>query len=310
MTNLKNLTFLRFFAIGFLLLICLSCEKDEKEFYPELIFPLDTYYVSQGTDLRVNIQQGNGIYDIIAADTSILDFETEEQSWPAGAITITGLKKGRTTLSISDIRNNKSVELTVHVVDPYLMLNIGSPIPLYKWVEGFNPEPEDVLEVRSEIEKHQIIEPQSILILKSGANSEYMLFKDIDHLERAQVTSDGSFEFSLSETPELTLTDKKTGKQEKLSLFFYTDDPPHLLARFLNLPGKIDKKLMASTRLVKLSTSPSESVDDRFLYYQDVSEQIKTKHTKVQTAQLYQDATIMKNFQDYGIKIGMNILVP
>lgn len=305
-----QLTLSKIILVISVILTAISCEKDEKEFYPELVFPLDTYYVSQGTDLRVNIQQGNGIYNIIAADTSILNFEAEEQSWPAGAITITGIKKGRATLQVSDIRNNQSVELTVHVVDPYLMLNIGSPIPLYTWVDGFTPGSQDDLEVRSAIQKCQIIDPQSVLILKSGAKSEYMLFKDIDHLQRSQVISEGSFEFSLSQTPTLTLTNKNTGKQDKLTLFFYTDNPPNLLAHFLNLPGKFDKKVMASTGLVKLSTSPIVPVDDRFLYYQDVSEQIKTKHTNVQTAQLYQDATIMKNFQDYGIKIDMDILVP
>lgn len=310
MTNLQHLIFSRFIAISCIILICLSCKKDEKEYYPELVFPVDTYYVSQGADLRVYIQQGNGVYDITTADADILEFKKDEQFWPAGAITIKGLKKGSTTLTVNDIGNNKSVALTVYVVDPFLMLQIGSPIPQFKWKEGVIQNEDKANEIRNEILKFNNFEPQNILILKSGTSTEYLLFKDINHIQPSHAIGEGSFVFStnLSSEPLLTLTDKQTKKQKKLPLYFYQNRAPDLLFNFLNFPSKSVRELTASTGAVKLSTSVVEPIENKFLYFQDISAQIKDKYPEVDTAELYQDVTIIKDFHNQGVKIGPGIL--
>ncbi|SJN19041.1 hypothetical protein [Sphingobacterium sp. JB170] len=295
------------------ILTAISCEKDEKEFYPELVFPLDTYYVSQGTDLRVYIQQGNGAYELNAADANILAFDKDEQSWPAGAITISGLKKGSTTLTVNDIRNKKNVTLNIHVVDPYLITQIGSPTPLFKWKEGVIQNQDKANEIRNDINKYKVFEPQNILVFKTGTSSEYMLFQDTEHIDRSQVISEGSFEFSatLATEPMLILTDKHTKKQEKLPLYFYQQNTPKLLLNFLNLANRANSELTAASgEGVQLNTSPVESLEGKFFYFKDISAQIKAKHPEAEIAQVYQDVKIMEHFHDYGIEIGSGILAP
>ncbi len=313
MTNLKKITFARFFTIAFLLFICISCEKEEKEYYPELVFPLDTYYVSEGTDLHVYIQQGNGAYQLTATDTDILAFDKDEQSWPAGLITITGLKKGSTTLTVNDMRNKKTVALQIHVVDPYIITQIGSPTPLFNWKEGAIQNEDKANEIREDINTYKVFESQNILVLKSGTSPEYLLFKDALHIDSSQVISEGTFEFSetLAEDPMLILTDKHTKKQEELPLYFYQERAPKLLSNFLNLASKNKSKLMASSGGdIRLSTSPVESLEGKFFYFRDISTPLKAKYPEIEIAQVYQDIEIMENFQNIGIKIGSGILAP
>ena len=113
----------------FITLFILSCKKDTPIEIKDLAFPADTYYVPLGGEIFISINQGNNRYKLDVTNDALIESETFVDAEPANArIYVSGLKKGSTELTVTDKVSQQKKTLTIHVVDPFLVMKVSEAV--------------------------------------------------------------------------------------------------------------------------------------------------------------------------------------
>lgn len=201
-TRLLLLCFL--FSLSFI-----SCEKDKSEI-ADLEFYSETYYLSEGESMSIPIINGNHQYSLNISDESLLNSIINNEGWPAGEIEITGLKKGTVKLSVTDQICLQTVQLTVHIVDPFIAMELQD----YGLIVDKATDYEEYKAIKDEIDNWIDIEHGSILILQAGNGHKYSIFKTRKDLSKGIVDKSGTYglSFNYGGPNRLNLKDAESGK--------------------------------------------------------------------------------------------------
>src|SRR5690606_34235350 len=285
-----------------------ACKKEDRRKISDLTFPSDTYYVSEGSELFLYINQGNQKYEVEVADESLIDTRVDASLWPAGGIHVTGLKKGSTQLTVTDQVTGQQVTLAVHVVDPYLVIGLGSQVPAMK-ASAQMPE-EARKKIRDEVSAHGTMRLAEIMILHRNDDRQFFVFETQTALHEGQVKDSGSYELSLNEEgeQELTLHYDDGVRTSKFDLVFQSPNSRDVLKSFAGTMAnsrKFSGVKFSSTEI--FADSPIENFENNFLLKVDLTNEFKTRYPEVEFVWLTQQAELWPNFQDDG-KIGDGVL--
>lgn len=316
--NLYSMTPYRYLLFFFIIATLYSCKKEERREIADLTFPSDTYYVSEGSEFFLYIMQGNQSYQVAVADESIIETRVEESFWPAGAVYVTGLKKGNTELTVKDMVTGQKATLMIHVVDPYLLLRMGSLRPV---INAPAPLPEATnQQIWDEAMVYGAVELGPIVILHRNATQQFFTFETEKDLHDGKIKYSGTYELSFIEggDQELILHYADDEKTSAFSLLVESQYAKDVLTSFsgdTEGSGKSSSIKFASSSSIKpiifnpdlLAESPIENFDGYFQLIIDLTTDFKSKYPEVESVWLAQQAQLWLEYPSYG-KIGDGVL--
>lgn len=304
-----HIRYLLFIFIG---LILHSCKKDDPREVYDLTFPSDTYYVSEGNEIFLYINQGNQKYQLETADGSVIETRLDDSLWPAGGIYVTGLKKGDAKLTVKDMVTGQQTTLNIHVVDPYLLFRMSSLVPVIK----VPPQMPEITrnKIRDEAKTYGTLQLDQIIILHRNATRQFFIFENKEDLHNGKIEHSGTYELYFSEggKQQLTLYYADNEKTTSVSLLAESRYAREVLSAF---SGNMEAS--AQSTGIKLASlvgnpdlqaeSPAEYFDQYFLLKSDLTASFKSNYPDVEFVWLTQQAQLWPDFQNYG-KIGDGIL--
>lgn len=298
----------RYLLFTFIVATLFACKKEERREITDLTFTSDTYYVSEGTELFLYINQGNQKYQVEVADKSLVETRVDETLWPAGGIYVSGLKKGDTKVIVKDLVTGQQAELTIHVVDPYLVLEIGSLHPVIK-VDPQTPQP-IYQQILDEVKTYETRELNPLVILYRNAAQEFFTFEKEKDLQEGNYKHSGTYELSYKEGGEQVLK-LHYAEEEETSTFSLLAESPYAKNALSSFAGNVvDSRKHSAIKLATsdlIATSPIEHYEDYFLLNIELTSTFQTKYPQLESAWLTQQARLVFNYQDYA-KIGDGIL--
>ena len=296
----------RFLILCFLALSFLACKKDKPAEIADLVFPSDTYYVSNGSELQLDVQQGNNQYQLTVDDVSIIQVQADDSVWPAGRLFVKGVNKGSTVLRVKDEVTGMEIPLKIHVVDPFLFLRLSTPVPALKVAPQVSEETRNI--IREEAKKFADFDLDDILILNRNAEQRFFVFEKGKEILESTVKQSGTYELVFDNEGEQRLTLNFDGGDTPLILGVRTNSL--WSAQKLNeFAGTNQVEQAAAKRMGDIrAESPVEYFDRYFLTYKDLTPHFQAAYQDVETIELYQQIEIWPDFQNYGLKIGDNIL--
>ncbi|UQA75493.1 hypothetical protein K2F45_00320 [Sphingobacterium siyangense] len=185
---------LRNFGMALIAIIFVSsCKKEKQPETQDLKFQLESYYVTSGNEISIDIQTGNNRYSIQSPDDNNFVVDINEDAWPSGNIHIKGLNKGHSTLIIRDEITGQKKELNIHVVAPYLTMRA---IGLISGVLGA-PYGKDNA-IRKEVKEGaaynvDFFGKDELLVLQGG---NFLVFGNENDLANGEVLTSGSYRIS------------------------------------------------------------------------------------------------------------------
>ncbi|HWK58837.1 MAG TPA: hypothetical protein VNQ80_15945 [Parapedobacter sp.] len=299
----------------FLGLLALSCSKKEQPAeIADLVFPSDTYYVGAGSQTSLYIMQGNKRYQLLAGDETIIEAVADGTPWPAGQLTVKGLKKGSSVLSVTDEITGKEVSLTIHVVDPFLVSRLGHAVPAVK----FDPlVPEATRKtIREEVKTFADFDLDDILVLHRNKEQRFFVFGKVDFekgekLSESALKQSGTYELVFSTDGEQQLTLHFDGEGNSLSLGVYANSAwaKNTLQEFSS--GKQSSPAMAEKRMSAIhAETPIDYFDRHIKVFKDLTFHINAAYPdiEIESAALYQEVELWPDFQNYGLSLDDGIL--
>ena len=290
-----------------LLLTFNSCQKEDTEYYEDLKFSKETYFVPLGHELHVNIQRGNGDYEVIAADEALFEWGFSKDNYYPGYFKFNGKKIGTTTLTVADKKNSAKVNLTIHVVDPFQFFQVLEIMPQVK-IKA-NASSSKLEEIRQEILKYRNFEKQQVILLKANAKRDYYIFKDDKSISVDQILENGLFQINLfTDYGPSGLTMKKEGASNSQHFQFYF--PGNEVSDYLKViipKSAQNQELKASNRNYIAETQVISS--DYFHIYNDVTSEIAKKYPEVESASVFHFIHILFRIQESTSTIDQNLLI-
>lgn len=298
----------RYLLFFFIIATLYSCKKEERREITDLTFPSDTYYVSEGSELFLYINQGNQKYQVEVADESLIEVRVDETLWPAGGVYVTGLKKGDTEITVKDMVTSQQVSLTIHVVDPYLLLEIGPLHPVIQTPAEFPQASRQ--QIWDEAMAYETLELSPIVILHRNATLQFFTFDTEKDLQDGKVKYSGTYELSYMEGGEQELT-LHYADEEKASTFSLLAESPYAKSVLTSFAGNpVDSRRTSVNKLASSdlqATSPIEDFKEYFLLNMDLTSDFKTQYPDVESVWLTQQARLWFNYPSHGM-IGDGIL--
>lgn len=286
-------------------LTLLSCNKNKHVELFDLQLSNDTYYVSEGDQIHIRINQGNKKYQVIADNNTIINAVSDPNWDIAGQIVVSGLKKGTTKLQIKDEVSGNEVPVTVHVVDPFIVLKSGGPVPGVK-AAPLTPT-ETIQAIRSEVLTYNVFDKGDLIILSRNMEHQFMVFSDAEAMKNADVKRSGTYSFHSNQNDELMITLKFKEEEKTVSLSLLLNSP--FVKKSIDSFRSTDPTLKsASTPVSRLETKPFEYFDEYFTLIQDKTDTFTTTHNTVESVQLFEQMHLWYDFHNYGLKIGNGLL--
>lgn len=163
----------------------------------DLEFTQETYYIPEGDHATVYVASGNQQYSLSGFDEAIISPAVSNTDFPAGVIYITGLKKGKTEMTVKDEVSGQEVQLTIHVVDPFLVMEASDVFPMIK---DQNDETARAIweHVRTEPQGFFGFETREVLVLQQNADNRFWVFKNGEDAARGITHKSGKFTLTFS----------------------------------------------------------------------------------------------------------------
>lgn len=291
----------------FLLLTFSSCQKEDTEYYEDLKFSKETYFVPLGHELQVNIQRGNGDYEVVAADEALFEWDFSNENYYPGYFKFKGKKIGITTLTVADKKNAAKVNLTIHVVDPFQFFQVLEIMPQVKIKD--NASSSKLEEIRQEILKYRNFEKQQVILLKANAKRDYYIFKDDKSISVDQILEKGLFQINLFTDygpSGLTLIKEGSSNSQHFKFYFPSNEVSDYLKVIIPKSAQ-NQELKASNRNY-LAESPLPP-NDYFHIYNDVTSEIAKKFPEVESASVFHYLHILFRIQESETAIDQNLLI-
>lgn len=219
-TNMKLLPYSSFphlrliLIFSFFSLITVSCKKEKQEEIKDLKFPQSIYYIPEGSEIELYIQDGNRKYTVNAGDGSLIETTVLATEWPAGYIHLKGLKKGSTELTVTDEVTGQKAHLDIHVVDPFFVMKVTDLIP------GILGSPlSNVKSIRDKLKtdpkyNSDFFKNGEIVILRRSTDEQFLVFRNEEDLERGVIYKSGNYNLDLTgnSSSKLTFTFDESNK--------------------------------------------------------------------------------------------------
>ena len=204
----SSVPYLRLILIfSFFSFITVSCKKEKHVEIKDLKFPQSTYYVPEGSEIQLYIQDGNRKYTVNAGDGSLIETTVLATELPAGYIQLKGLKKGSTELTVTDEITGQEAHLDIHVVDPFFVMKVNDLIPGIfgsKSLSNFNSI-RDKLKAEPKYNS-DFFRNGEIVILRRNANEQFLVFRNEAELERGVIYKSGNYNLDLTGNSSSKLT--------------------------------------------------------------------------------------------------------
>ena len=126
-SKVLRMTYRLILPLTVLLLLTTACRSDDDDLKREALpFNMEREAeIIEGLSQRQAIYSGNGTYTLSVADASIVSAEyvPSANGFDYGGVVVRGLKKGKTTVTVTDTKVQRSVDIAVKVIssDFYMM---------------------------------------------------------------------------------------------------------------------------------------------------------------------------------------------
>ena len=137
-SKVLRMTYRLILPLTVLLLLTTACRSDDDDLKREALpFNMEREAeIIEGLSQRQAIYSGNGTYTLSVADASIVSAEyvPSANGFDYGGVVVRGLKKGKTTVTVTDTKVQRSVDIAVKVIssDFYMMSMAQSRHPSLK----------------------------------------------------------------------------------------------------------------------------------------------------------------------------------
>ncbi|MBK1439849.1 hypothetical protein JHJ32_07630 [Parapedobacter sp. ISTM3] len=287
----------------FLALSILSCKKEKPVETEDLEFIQETYYISEGDYVNVLIANGNKEYSLSGFDEELIVPMVSVTDFPAGAIYINALKKGTTDIMVKDDISGQAAKLTIHVVDPFLAMEVSDIVPIIK-DEEYETGQAIRDKIRTEPQSFFDFETREVLVLQQNADNQFWLFKNEEDAVRGNIHKSGEFTIRFSYGGPNRLQLKYDGSEEAVEYDLYTPDQTAIstLLRWSQNSGAENNTEKAQSSALRLSlgseraevrqnTSPVDNNPQLFLI-KDFTSFFKESYPTVERVDLFQSMRI------------------
>lgn len=200
-TNLKRLLLF----VPFLIIGMISCGDDDKDSDPNPFFISENRYnVPIDADRYIKIESGNQNYSFVVEDSSILDvkYENATEYHHFGGIRLYGLKKGSTTLTVTDNVTKQSKVLEIRVTARYLLLGMTNMTSSVICVES-EKDPEADSKIMKDIFDNAFLQSDYFLALMGNKgeeeNNKMYIFKSYQDADEGNPLYKGTYEIKKEE---------------------------------------------------------------------------------------------------------------
>src|SRR5690606_6140434 len=132
-------------------------------------------------EIFISINQGNNRYKLDVTNDALIESETFVDAEPANArIYVSGLKKGSTELTVTDKVSQQKKTLTIHVVDPFLVMKVSEAVGGVM-ADPRIPAATQAL-IRDEAKSFGPFHSRKVLILQHNAARRFLVFDDPGNL--------------------------------------------------------------------------------------------------------------------------------
>ena len=137
-SKVLRMTYRLILPLTVLLLLTTACRSDDDDLKREALpFNMEREAeIIEGLSQRQAIYSGNGTYTLSVADASIVSAEyvPSANGFDYGGVVVRGLKKGKTTVTVTDTKVQRSVDIAVKVISSnfYMMSMAQSRHPSLK----------------------------------------------------------------------------------------------------------------------------------------------------------------------------------
>ncbi|WP_353127240.1 hypothetical protein [Parapedobacter pyrenivorans] len=287
----------------FLALFTLSCKKETPGEVKELEFIQETYYIPEGDYVNVLVASGNKKYSLSGFDEKLIVPIASITDFPAGAIYINALKKGKTDITVKDDISGQEAKLTIHVVDPFLAMEVSDIVPIIQ-DEAYETGQAIRDKIRTEPQSFFDFETREVLVLQQNSDNQFWLFKNEEDVARGDIYKSGKFTIRFSYGGPNRLQLAYDDSDETIEYGLYTPDQPAFstLMRWSqkseeeNSMAKVQSNALrssiGSTRAeVRQNTSPVDNNPQLFLI-KDFTSFFKESHPTVEQVELFQGMRI------------------
>ncbi|MFC3196456.1 hypothetical protein ACFOET_02395 [Parapedobacter deserti] len=300
-------------ACVFLALIALSCKKEKPVEIADLTFAADTYFVPSGGEIFIRINQGNNKYTLDVADDALIQLRTDLDHWPVDArIYVSGLKKGSTELTVTDEVSGRQETLHIHVVDPFLVIRVGGPIPGILVDQRMPGDTQDA--IRKEAKSFGPFQLGEFLVLQHIAEQRFYVFDNPGNLNTESKTLNAS-NVKYAGTYEFGVTHDSSpfDEGEIRQLILHPEDGGEPIS--LPIRANSQYAIQTLTDFIENTNTPSGENLPTDYFKQFISFHIDlTPHFKpdypdyLQYVNVHHQAQLWRDCHNSGLKIGDGIL--
>ena len=312
--NLPTLTRALQLLLCFAFIGLFGCKKSQNAAPLDLVFPSDTYYVSAGSTLSLYVQRGNKQYTLHVENPDIIQAEADGSISSSGQILVQGIKRGSTMLHVRDQITGEEASLEMHVVDPFLTLEIGAGVPVVKFgdfIPNVNPlVPEETRkQIREKISSYADFEEGDVLILQKGQDARFFIFRAVDFQAGENLSA-----AALKHTGQYTLIPQS---DETLEIQFKFEDSTAPINRIIRIHSAWAKDHLNAFWTANAHPNGPATSDADGQYFNQFFSLIKkvTPETiaaypavPIEFAEVAYSVHIWNNFQDFGLSIETGLL--
>lgn len=168
------------------IVLCTSCSNDDDYLGTALRFEKKSYEARINETTLIQIMGGSQSYTLIVKDPNILGagIITYAAKYNPGSLSITGMKKGTTTVTVTDNKRKEQETLSIKIVDFYTTISINES-------------------------NHPLLKKNRVLFIVNNPAKDFYLFQEDEKTKKisSKPLLKGTYEFNaIEKTPYLTLT--------------------------------------------------------------------------------------------------------
>ncbi len=205
---MKKSVFLFLLVLPLIIGLSSCSDSDDGERVYDLTFEKNDYAVMENYSQNILIRSGNGDYTITSGDTEIVKASYLPATTEGfGSISVSGLKKGTTILTIKDNVSGQEVKLNMTVIDRYMVLSVDDLSISIKPTEENN--------IKKDITDNALLKTDYYFALIKNSAKTLYIFESEDDLFNGDYIYKGSYEFGKDTNIPYIKLNYKLGSTDK-----------------------------------------------------------------------------------------------
>jgi hypothetical protein len=260
-----------------------SCsDSDDDERVYDLTFEKNDYAVMENYSQNILIRSGNGDYTITSGNSEIIKASYLPATTAGfGSLSVTGLKKGTTTLTIKDNVSGQEVKLNMTVINRYMVLSIDDLSISVKPVEDDNA----AKAIKKDITDNALLKPDYYFALIKNSAKTLYIFESEDDLFNGDYIYKGSYEFGKdTNIPYIKLNYKLGSTDKSMQYTLNNTRGISAISSFFELNWETSKSTEPTVFWLELIKDHTQDYEED---YSEVTEVIATTYSLIMPLSSY-----------------------